>query len=292
VTFDPSLQPSRLFPVLSAIRDATGTFSADATISWGSGKTASKGQIDVADLSFTTNAAPSEKLNSHLIFDGLFPLSTPPGQKMAIGRVDPGMPLDQVEAEFRVESAEQPKLYIAHAQADFADGRLDLADTSLDPARPRNEVIVGVKGVDLSRLLERFHVKDISGTGSLDGNVPVVLKDGTAVISNGHLEAQGPGVLHVRSEAAKSALSGAGDQVKLMLSALEDFRYESLSATLDMPGDDEVSVTVHMKGHNPAVLEGYPFAFNIDLTGNLAKLLAAVRRGATLSTDIIRPKVQ
>jgi len=292
VTFDSSLQPAQLFPVLGAVRDAAGRFTADAAISWAAGTTASKGHIDLAGLSFTTDAATIQELNSRVTFDGLFPLSTPPGQKITIGRVDPAMPLDQVEAEFRIEPAARPRLHIAHAQADFAGGRLGLGETVLDLARARNEVTVDMKGVDLSRLLERLRVEDVSGTGRLDGSIPVVLQDGTALVSDGHLEAQGPGVLHVRSEAAKSALGGAGDQVRLMLSALEDFRYESLSATLNMPGDDEASVTVHMKGNNPAVLEGYPFAFNIDLTGNLGKLLGALRQGAALSTDIIRPKAQ
>ena len=92
--------------------------------------------------------------------------------------------------------------------------------------------------------------------------------------------------------AAASALGGAGEQVALMLSALEDFRYDALSATLDVAGDGDAAVMIHMQGHNPAVLDGYPFAINTGLSGNLTKLLGALRQGAQLSTDLVNPRIR
>jgi hypothetical protein len=126
----------------------------------------------------------------------------------------------------------------------------------------------------------------------LNGTIPIHIVDGNAIVANGRLEGEGPGTLQVRSEAATSALAGAGEQVALMLSALEDFRYESLSVTLDMPDSEAVSVMVRMLGHNPAVLDGYPFAFNINLSGNFTQLIGAIRHGARLSSDLIRPEVR
>ena len=99
-------------------------------------------------------------------------------------------------------------------------------------------------------------------------------------------------MLRVRSEAAAAALGAAGEQVALMLSALEDFRYEALSATLDMAAGGDAATMIRMKGNNPAVLDGYPFAINVGLSGNLERILEALRQGAAMSTGLVRPKLQ
>ena len=93
-------------------------------------------------------------------------------------------------------------------------------------------------------------------------------------------------------EAAASAFRGTGEQVALMLDALEDFRYEALTATLDIGADGAAAAMVRMRGNNPAVLEGYPFAFNIGLSGKVTELLAALRQGAQMSTDLVRPRLR
>ena len=97
------------------------------------------------------------------------------------------------------------------------------------------------------------------------------------------VRATGPGVLRYRSETAAAALQSGGAPVEMMLEALRDFRYDALSATIDMEANDDVNITLHVRGHNPKVLDGHPFAINIDLNSNLASVLAALREGAVLS---------
>lgn len=287
-----ALQPVRLSPLFSDLRDATGRLGAIVEFAWGRKGVESKAVLDLIDLSFVTSDATVTGLDSQISLDGLLPLSTPPGQKIAIRRVDPALPLDDVDIRFQLEPARSPRLRLEQATARFSGGRLNVAEAIIDFARPLNKLNIGVDNVDLELLLNLLQVEGVAATGRLSGTIPVVIADAGVAIENGQLAAQGPGVLRVQSEAAAAALSGTGEQVALMLSALEDFRYDELSATLDMGIDGDAAVMTRMQGHNPAVLDGYPFAFNTGLSGNLTKLLGAVRQGADLSTGLVNPKAQ
>ncbi len=284
------LQPVHLSPLFHDLRDATGRLGAIVEFAWGRNGIESKAVLDLIDLSLVTNDVTVAGLDSQISLDGLLPLSSPPGQKITVRRVDPALPLDDVVIRFQLEPARSPRLRLETATARFAGGRLNVAETVIDLARSRNDLNIGVDNVDLELLLGLLQVDGVAATGRLSGTIPVVIADAGVAIENGQLAAQGPGVLRVQSAAA--ALSGTGEQVALMLSALEDFRYDELSATLDMGIDGDAAVMTHLQGQNPAVLDGYPFAFNIGLSGNLTKLLGAVRQGTDLSTGLVNPQAR
>ena len=285
-------QPADLFPLLRDVRDATGRVGVTAEFAWGGGDIQSKGMLDIAGVSFTTDVVTVEGLETRISLDGLLPPSSLPGQEIAVRRIDPGLPLDDVAIRFQVEPAQSPRLRLEAARARFAGGWLKVAEAIFDLPRPHGDFGVGVDDVDLGLLLSLLKVEGLSATGRLAGTIPVALADGAVAIENGQLAAEGPGVLRVQSEAAAAALGGTGEQVALMLSALEDFRYDALSATLDMGTGGDAVAMVRMQGHNPAVLDGYPFAFNIGLSGNPGELLAALRQGGQLSRDLVRPEVR
>ena len=73
-----------------------------------------------------------------------------------------------------------------------------------------------------------------------------------------------------------------------MLRALENFQYETLTVTAETGATGDASVKISLLGHNPDVLEGHPFAFNIGFSSNLDKILQALRQGKGLSQEIIR----
>jgi hypothetical protein len=48
-----------------------------------------------------------------------------------------------------------------------------------------------------------------------------------------------------------------------------------------------VQLALTMGGHNPDVLEGYPFRFNISLEGNATPFLEALRESGRISGRLI-----
>lgn len=112
------------------------------------------------------------------------------------------------------------------------------------------------------------------------------------MIREGALAAEAPGVIAFRSEAAREALASGGEQVELMLQALEDFHYQVLSLSLDKPAEGDSRVFLKLEGANPEVLDGQPFVLNINLTSNAAPLLAALARGTEISDSLVEQLLQ
>jgi hypothetical protein len=90
---------------------------------------------------------------------------------------------------------------------------------------------------------------------------------------------------------APAALRQAGEGATLMLDALEDFRYEALSITLDREADGETDVALHIKGANPGFYDGYPVEFNLTISGELDTMLRRGLEGYRVP-DAIRQRIQ
>jgi hypothetical protein len=110
-----------------------------------------------------------------------------------------------------------------------------------------------------------------------------------AQIAGAELHAEGPGHIAFKSPDTRQALAGGGEAVKLMLDALEDFRYDTLRMTMDKPKQGDSKVLVQLYGNNPAVHDGQVFHLNITLAGNAEPLLDALAESRRLRNQLLQP---
>jgi hypothetical protein len=179
-------------------------------------------------------------------------------------------------------------LGIERGRIGLSGGRVLLRDLLLDPAAPRLDLPLEVAGLDLAKLFRILDIAGLSGSGQLSGRIPITLEGETVTIANGRLAADAPGTLRFESAQARQALAGAGESAELMLRALQDFRYDELSLTIDKPAAADARLTLVLLGHNPEVLDGYPFRFNINLEGDTDRLAAALGQTYSLSNRMLR----
>ncbi len=286
------LRPVDLFPVLGGLRAVSGNAAAAGRLAWAPDKFESSGVVELSDVSFTAGDITIEGLATKVHFDGLLPPSTPPGQELTVRRIDPAVPMDDVKLRFRVEPGERPRLLIERASLRFAGGRFLLNDVVFEPGSARRDVTLEVEELDMAKLFEIIDVEGLTGSGMLSGAIPVTVSGDAVMIRDGRLRATGPGVVRLRSEAAAAALKGAGEPMDLMLRALQNFHYDDLSLTVEKDAGGDARVTLHLRGNNPDVREGHPFAFNIALSGNLGGILDAIRKGTRISGALIRPALK
>ena len=216
------------------------------------------------------------------------PPASAPGQRLTARRIDPGVALDDISLRFQIHPGEPLRLGIERAQIGLSGGRVSLRDVVLDPAAPRHDLPLEVAGLDLAELFRILDIAGLSGSGQLSGRIPIALEGETVTIADGRLAADAPGILRFESAQAGQALAGAGEAAELMLRALQDFRYDELSLTIDKPAAADARLTLVLLGHNPAVLDGYPFRFNINLEGNTNRLVAALSQAYSLSNRMLR----
>lgn len=137
-----------------------------------------------------------------------------------------------------------------------------------------SEFVVELASVDLAQVLA-LTGDQVSGNGVLDGRLPVRIEHGAASVAGGQIRAVAPGgVIRV----APALTVGTGQPgVDFALRALEDFRYQRLTADADYSADGDLTLAVRLEGRNPQVEAGRPIHYNLTVTQNVPTLLRALR---------------
>lgn len=294
VTFRPlrfapgGLQPGQLSPLLAAIQEATGVLDGTADLAWDNDGASGTARLALDGMGFSTKGIAVEGLRLHLALDELVPPSSPPGQTLSAEVVDVGVPLEGVDASFRLPPDAPGRIFVEQARFSLAGGAFAVRETLIDPTSGRAQAQLLVDQLELAHLFETLAVEGLSGEGRLAGTIPLSLEGDRLVIKNARLSSVAPGVLRFRSQTASSALQTGGPAVELMLQALENFHFDTLAVTGELDREDEANLRLEILGRNPDVLDAHPFQININLTGNLGPILEAVRQGHEITRDLLR----
>ena len=304
LSFAPGLlQPGDLSPDLTLLQRVTGTLAAEATGSWADGKLAGRGALQVRGLGFKREEVTVQGLDLDLALDGLWPPRSPPGQRLRIARVDSAVPVEGIDATFRLLPGDPVKAEIAQLGFTSSGSQFGLRQALLDPAAERHRLRLDLASFDLQGLFSMLDVEGLSGSGKLSGSLPVSLSGETVVITDGRLESLGPGVLSYRRKSGPAPAAGVPsaepeedeeedpvalfqDPLELTLRALENFHYDRLAIGVDKKAGGEAALRIQLQGKNPDLLDGYPFNLNINLTGDVTPVVEALSRGIDLTQEL------
>ncbi|MGE0092933.1 MAG: YdbH domain-containing protein [Alphaproteobacteria bacterium] len=293
VTFRSSaVQPAHFAPVLEGtLPDVAGSVSVSGSARWQDFVLLPDIAVTLGDLSVATPGAQLSQINGEIHLVGLWPPATPPKQTLK-GIVEAGgLPPSKFAFDFQLLPTSV--MMVEAATVDFAGGRISAAPFAVDSKKPEIGSVLRVDQVDLAELFKLINVDGIGGTGRLDGNIPLRVVGKRIRISNGTLAASGPGVLRLRSGGKiPEAIGQAGESAKLALDALSDFRYETLVLELNQIESGNGTILIKLEGHNPAVLDGRPFNFNIRFESDFDRLTDLVIGSMTAAQDLLRKTTQ
>ncbi|TXI19702.1 MAG: dienelactone hydrolase, partial [Nitrosomonas sp.] len=119
-------------------------------------------------------------------------------------------------------------------------------------------------------------------------HIPLIREKNQVAITNGQLAAKAPGMLHFKSEKASQLLASAGEEMDLLLQALQNFHYSELSLHLDKSLTHDLVAKLSLLGNNPDVKDGRAFRLNINLETDIGKILQTINQGYNLSHEILR----
>lgn len=290
LNFSPDrLQPSALSPVLSRLEDVSGQISASAQFKWSNkGVHSSRGEFELRDVSFAHETTKIGNLNASLNLENLFSPSSLPHQTITIRRIDFGIPVENLLVSYQIEGADPPRIALEKAQFSMMDGILSLAPTIINPAAAHTDVLVHVNNIDLETFFNLIQIDGLTGSGHLNGQIPIRLEDNQVMIRKGHLAAKAPGVLRFHSAKASQLLATAGEEMNLLLQAVQDFHYTELSLDLDKSATHGLIAKLSLLGNNPEVKDGQVFRLNINLESDIDKILQTINQGYNLSHEILR----
>lgn len=290
LTFRPrGLQPQDLAPALRGkIASTEGTINSDLIIRFAPDTPLSgSGTLDIVDLSLGTAPGPVTGLSGTVELRTLFPVTTPPGQRLTMERFDPGIPLDDGDIHYALVEG---GVDIEGARWPLGDGQITLDPTLWLYEAERNRVTLRVSGVDVGEFLGDIGEGRLSATGVVTGAIPVVVEGIDVRVEQGRIEVREGGLIQYKPRpgedlADRVGNAGAGQAFK----ALENFRYDSLFAEIDGPLDGDVTLGLSFTGSNKDVLYDVPFAFDVSVEGelfNIARSLNPNALGNQLVTQV------
>lgn len=270
------LQPDMLFPLL---RGHVAQMEGSIAVSGSARKTAedsavvSRGELRAQGLGGVIMDIPVSGVNGTIALSSLWPPATDGQQRLSVREILLGLPLKNGRMAMTLKP--DGNAIFAPGTWEWAGGTLHTDGVTFNiHSRKLPDITLSAKGLALEELLSGLLQKGVSASGKLDGVIPVhFTAAGDALIRNGKLTTYGGGTIRYLPDTASPLQKGHSFQTDLLLSAVEDFHYETLSMTINSTGDRTLNVLLHVKGRNPQLYGGQSIELNINLTGNLLDIV-------------------
>lgn len=209
--------------------------------------------------------------------------------------LNPGLEMGPLRAaaSYRASTKDalRGRLQLDQAQLQLLGGRVSAEPALLDFSAAEQRMTLDIQGLELATLFAVYPTEGLSGRGTLDGRLPVLLRDGEFMVDAGAVAAREPGgVLRYQSDKLQRlAQSNAG--MRELAGALENFNYTVLSSQVDYAQDGTLQLGLRLQGSNPNFQQGRQVNLNVNLQENIPALLTSLQLSSQVS-DIIQQRVQ
>lgn len=214
--------------------------------------------------------------------------------ELQAAEIDPGIVLGPLKLQgayqARLNKPGVGQVHLQQAQLGVLDGQLSLDATRWDLAQPEQVLPLQLRGLNLETLFRVYPTEGLAGSGLIDGTLPVHLGTGLS-IEGGQIQARPPGG-RLRFDSPRiRAMGQTNPGMKLVTDALQDFHYDLLSSSLDYDSSGTLRLGIRLHGQNPAIEQGRPIHFNINLEEDIPALLASLQLTGKVN-DIIQRRIQ
>lgn len=297
IVFTNALQPYHFSELARGVIDnVRGPIEGDVDMRWGPDTLTASGRVKVTNLSLTSTTLPIvENVTGEIVFDDLFTLSTPHGQVITVGMINPG--LEVRDGTIRFQLLSDGGVSLEDARWPFAAGTLSIEPTKLTLGSEETRFSLILRDVDVHQLLQQLDIPDLTATGRVEGEFPLLLTPTAALIENGRLRtAEGGGTIAYTGDARRNATGMA----RVAFDALGGFRYDRLTLTLNGDIAGEIITLIEFTGVNQAPVDmssltpggiptfgvsEIPFRFNVRVAApfrGLANTAASITDGASV----------
>ena len=256
---------------------------------------ASDSQIALQDLKGIYDTTLFEGLGGNFRMTTQGETLTLVSDAMNIKTIDKGFILGPFEAaahyQTELKNLTQGKLNLQRLNGRVMDGKVSIAAREFDFSQAAQTFVVDVEAIDLASLLKQYPSSELSGDGRISGKIPVTLTAQGISIDKGAVAAEPPGGrIHYESERVRK-LASSQQSLQLVTKALEDFHYSVLASELSYDESGRLMLSLKLEGRNPAVENGRPINFNINIEEDLPALIASIQLGSQIS-DQLKKRVQ
>ncbi|MEE4200222.1 intermembrane phospholipid transport protein YdbH family protein [Erythrobacter sp.] len=293
VLLDKQLQPDQLSYLADGVIElARGTVTGEGLIEWDGSDITSTGSFTSEGLDFAAAFGPVQRLSGTLEFTDLLGLTTAPGQRLAIGAVNPGIEVIDGEIVFALDGGTVVDL--EEGRWPFFGGTLVLRPTTLEfGGRQGQDYVFELIGLDAAVFVAEMELDNFDATGTFDGTVPITFDgDGNGFIRGGLLLSRAPGgnVSYV----GELTYEDMGAMANFAFQALRSLDYRQMSIELDGSVAGEILTRFVIDGVTQGAsasrnfitdrIARLPIRFNINVRSENFSQLALIVRGLSDAT--------
>lgn len=183
------------------------------------------------------------------------------------------------------------KLTLKKLTGTLMDGSVSTPAQVFDFSRASQNMIVSLKQINLTTLLQQHPGTELSGSGRLSGDIPIEVSSKGVRVIKGVVAAEAPGGQLKYQSARAAELAKTQPSMKLLVEALNDFHYSVLSSGVSYDENGKLLLSVRLEGKNPKLEKGRPINLNVNLEEDLPALLASMQLSSKV-TDIVKKRLQ
>lgn len=209
--------------------------------------------------------------------------------QLKIAFIDIGVPLEHFSGGYHFEQSlnDQPLIHLDINTVDLLGGTV----TTLPVTIPLDDLsfssAIAVTGVDLGQLIALEQQEGLSGTGTLNGQMPIDVSNGALSIVGGQvISTSEGGWIRFEPPLELQALTKTNQALAIAFDVLRDMHYERLDIKFDYQPGGEALLKTHLKGHNPSWNNGRPVDFTINIEENIPQLIQALQFTDKLTKSI------
>lgn len=284
------VQPADYYAVIGTTGgQITGTLGAGGSLAWSPKGLSPRIDVLLKDVVVTRGFLTLDRINGVIRLTRFWPPRTPPDQTLAVAAINAGLPLTDALAIFQIPGDGTVALKDLSMHLAGGSVRADPATLPLDASS--GALTLHVDGMRLGELINLVDLAGLAATGTLSGTIPVHLESGNVIVDNGRLTAIDLGSIQYQPAEPPAGLASGGQSTQLLLQALENFRYQALSLTLNGSAAGEMGVSLRLQGANPDLYDGYPVDFTLTVSGALSQIISDSMRGYQVP-DRIQERIQ
>ncbi|MFT3847564.1 MAG: YdbH domain-containing protein [Propionivibrio sp.] len=263
-------------PMLAPLELQTGEIDADLEFDWCASPTArldAKGTLHLRDADIGWEKAQAHGIQASVRLDGWQPLHGRIRLAAPRGQLATGTELSQLDLDLELTGQ---ALSIGALSLNLLGGTVHSAPATLAWPPTGQLLPLRIDRIELGQLLDVFKVSGLSGSGRLDGVLPLAYADGALEVRDGRLQSASGGAIQYAP--AQAAPDNIGLQV------LRNLHFQRFDMRLNYASDGAYRTESTFEGSNPDFYDGYPIRFSLNVNGALPGLF----RSALFSGDFNR----
>lgn len=288
--FTDRLQPFQISELArGVVENVDGPIDVTAHARWVGDVLTTDGVVKLQSIAAATaGLGPISGVSGAIQFDDLTKLTTPPGQEIRLGEINPGVIVRDGVVRFQLMA--NGVIALESAQFPFAHGTLSVQPATVTIGAAETRYALELKDIDVAQLIRDLDFKDLTATGRVQGVFPLIVTPTGARIENGLLTAApGGGTIAYTGPTSDAVTSGPG---QVAFDALRSFRYDNLALELNGDLDGEIVTGIRFQGVNEAPISaanvapgmrtfgatGLPFRFNVTVRAPFKALAEGMDR--------------